>query len=73
MRFLKGEGLGEIAAQFSEAMGIDLVENLQGLTNEHLDDAALHLTGFQKENLLRLAREITARSASLVHNTLVYE
>jgi hypothetical protein len=67
VRFLKEKGLGSIAAKFSEAMGVDLVENLVGLTMEDLNDPTfgLSLTGMQKKSLLRLAQDITARSASL--------
>ena len=66
VRFLKDKGLSAIAARFSEAMGMELVEDLRMLQTEDLDDPDLSfLKRWQKEKLLVLARNITARSASL--------
>ena len=66
VRFLKDKGLSAIAARFSEAMGMELVEHFGKLQIEDLDDPDLKfLKPWQKKTLVELVRDITARSASL--------
>ena len=66
VRFLRSEGLGMIAEQFSKAMGMLWTEHLMRLKEEDLDDPDLgFLKKWQKRELLRLVTEGVIRSASL--------
>jgi hypothetical protein len=66
VRFLKGKGLGAIAARFSDVMGMQWVRHFEKLQAEDLDDPDLSfLKRWQKQALIVLVQGITARSASL--------
>ena len=61
-----GKGLSAIAAQFSEAMGMELVEDLGRLHAEDLEDSDMtFLRRWQKEKLMELVQNIIAGSASM--------
>jgi hypothetical protein len=66
VRFLKFKGLGSIAPQLSEALGVENIENLQELMKEDLEDpCCAFLKPMQKRILLKLAAESIAHAQSL--------
>ncbi len=66
VRFLKDKGLSSIAPRFSEAMGIDKIENLKDLMKEDLEDPCrAFLKPIHKIPLLRVAAEHIAHAQSL--------
>ena len=70
VRFLKGKGLGSIALQFSETLGIENIENLKDVMKEDLDDPCCSfLKPAQKRILLQLVAEIIAHAPSLRDDT----
>jgi hypothetical protein len=71
VRFLKDKGLGSIAPQLSEALGVEKIENLQELMKEDLEDpCCAFLKPMQKRILLKLAAEIIAHAQSLRDDAL---
>lgn len=71
VRFLEGKGLTKIAVQFSEAMGMELVEDLSRLQEPDLNDADLSfLKRWQKQKLLELARDLAANALCLNESEL---
>jgi hypothetical protein len=66
VRFLKDKGLGSIALEVSEALGVDKIDNLKDLIKEDLEDPrCAFLKPIHKRTLLRLAAESIARAQSL--------
>jgi hypothetical protein len=71
VRFLKDKGLGSIAPQLSEALGVEKIENLQELMKEDLEDpCCAFLKPMQKRILLKLAAECIAHAQSLRDDAL---
>ena len=71
VRFLKDKGLGSIAPQVSEALGVEKIENLQELMKEDLEDpCCAFLKPMQKRILLKLAAECIAHAQSLRDDAL---
>jgi hypothetical protein len=64
--FLKDEGLGSIAPQLSEVLGVEKIKNLRELIKEDLEDpCCAFLKPMQIRTLLRLAAESIAHAQSL--------
>ena len=62
--FLRSEGLSAIAVQFSDAMGMELVDDFRRLKETDFEHLGF-LMPWQKQKLVRLASNLTAHALSL--------